>query len=530
MGIILEVQGVLNQVLPGVFRERLPVILANYRNMPVRLMITTQLDRIDDERRREGNYYLPARDGQPVAFTWKAAGAFHAVIRRFRLDFLRHLSPVDLRSPIYLAIWLGEDATAYLTEEIARTAQLPASRPAAQPVRDSLLGEDTGAELRISAPDQVVRNPLRAPRIAASKAAMAQPAPQPAPPRPAAQVIEAIHSAPAPLADPAETAHPEPQHEPQPATAAPQPNPTSSAPPTPRPVVRPARTAAALPGNFYQDWFGFEHMPFNNTPDPRFFLPTEKHQEALSRLIYAISERKGFVMISGEIGSGKSTLCRTLLAQLPNEVKTALITHTHIDPEQLVRAIAEDLDLPVAGKSKYEILQTINHFLVEQLAAGCTVCIIIDEAQNLSPAALEEVRMISNLETEEEKLVQLILLGQPELRDKIRLPEMLQLRQRIAVQYHLEPLTRSETLDYIQHRIRVAGPTEPLQFRKRAMIEVFNYSRGVPRLINTLCDNALLTAYTRETREITPDIIREAARDLDLEDQNPGLAGLFRFW
>jgi len=207
-----------------------------------------------------------------------------------------------------------------------------------------------------------------------------------------------------------------------------------------------------------------------------------------------------------------------------------LITHTHLDASQLVQAIAEDLGLSVHGKTRYEILQRLNEYLIEQLAAGCTVCIIIDEAQNLSPAALEEVRLISNLETEQEKLVQLILLGQPELRDKIRLPEMRQLRQRISVQYHLEPLCLSETLGYIRHRLKVGNPKQALDFTRGAMSEAHRYAGGVPRLINSLCDNALLTAYTRQTRAITRGLIREAGRDLDLEPQITGLAQFFRFW
>jgi general secretion pathway protein A len=337
----------------------------------------------------------------------------------------------------------------------------------------------------------------------------------------------------------------EPDAPPKPAEAKPASTPkripepeAADAPPRPRratPTAKPTnddyvRRAAPLPGNFYQDWFGFEHMPFNNTPDPGFFFPTEKHQEALSRLIYAISERKGFVLITGEIGSGKSTLCRTLLAQLPRNVKTALITHTHIDPDQLVKAIAEDLGLDVQNANKYECLQKINECLIEELAAGNTVCIIIDEAQNLSPAALEEVRMISNLETEREKLVQLILLGQPELRDKVNLPSMLQLRQRISVQYHLQPLTHDETVEYISHRLRVAAPAERLEFERRTMHEVYNYTGGIPRLINTLCDNALLTAYTRGWRVVSPSIIREAAADLELQPLHGGWRAFCRMW
>ncbi|MCE5230551.1 AAA family ATPase [bacterium] len=284
----------------------------------------------------------------------------------------------------------------------------------------------------------------------------------------------------------------------------------------------------ALIGNFYQEYFGFECMPFNNTLDTHFFYPSEKHQEALSRLIYAISERKGFVMISGAIGSGKSTLCRVLLGQLPKEVKTAVITQTQLTSEQLVHAIAEDFGIETKGLTRYETLIRLNEWLIEQLAAGTTPVLIIDEAQNLSAEVLEEVRMITNLETEQEKLLQLILLGQPELRQKVRLPELRQLRQRIAVQYHLEPLSRQETKDYIVHRLKIANPTRALHFRRGAMNEAFLYSGGVPRLVNTLCDQALLAAFTAESRDVTARMVRDVAKDLDLEPSGP--ISFFRFW
>lgn len=276
------------------------------------------------------------------------------------------------------------------------------------------------------------------------------------------------------------------------------------------------RNERALPGNFYQEYFGFERMPFNNTPDSTFFFPTQQHQEALSRLIYAISERKGFVMISGEIGSGKSTLCRTLLSQLPRDVKTALITHTYLDARQLLRAVADDLGLSTQGLNDYDVAQALSEYLIEELSQGNTVVILIDEAQNLEAEALEALRMISNIETEQEKLVQLILMGQPELREKIDMPELKQLRQRISVRFHLKPLKPAETLQYIEHRLKVANPAHPLRFNRRAMREVYRWSGGTPRIVNTLCDNALLTAYGRQTRKIEAQMIREAAGDLGL--------------
>lgn len=290
------------------------------------------------------------------------------------------------------------------------------------------------------------------------------------------------------------------------------------------------RRPESLPGNLYLNYYGFERMPFNNTPDTFFYFPSPKHQEALSRLVYAISERKGFVMVSGEIGSGKSTLCRALLAQLPGECRTALITHTHLDATQLIRAIADDLNLATVGKNDREVLQVLYDYLIEQLTEGCTVVIIIDEAQNLPTEALEAIRMISNLETEQEKLIQLLLLGQPELRERMKHPDLEQLRQRLAVQFHLEPLSRAETATYIEHRLTRANPAEPIHFPRRARCEVYRYSGGVPRLINTICDNALLTAFTQQRRRITPGLIREAAGDLDLEPRHPALADFFRLW
>ncbi|MEN6625175.1 MAG: AAA family ATPase [Candidatus Sumerlaeia bacterium] len=306
--------------------------------------------------------------------------------------------------------------------------------------------------------------------------------------------------------------------------------PAAPVPPPPPREPMAGKNPVPLPGNFYQDYFGFESMPFNNTPDTHFFYPSRKHQEALSSLIYAISERKGFVMISGAIGSGKSTLCRVLLGELPREVKTALITQTQLSADQLVHAIAQDFGIETDGLTRYETLMRINEWLIAQLAAGATPVLIIDEAQHLSAEVLEEVRMITNLETEKEKLLQLILLGQPELRDKIRLPELRQLRQRIAVQFHLEPLTERETIDYIIHRLKIANPVRALKFRRAAMREAYAWSGGVPRLINTLCDQALLGAWSGESREVTAKMIRDVARDLDLDPVGGSMRSFFKFW
>lgn len=314
-------------------------------------------------------------------------------------------------------------------------------------------------------------------------------------------------------------------HEPLKVVEAPRATPSAAVPAA---AVADVQAPEDLPGNLYQDFFGFETMPFNNTPDTQFYFPTRRHQEALARLLYTVSERKGFVLITGEIGCGKSTVCREMLGRLPQHVKTAMITHTHLSATQLLRSIAEDLGLSAYGRSRYEILQLINTYLVEQHAAGSTVCIIIDEAQNLDADTLEEVRMISNLETEQEKLVQIILLAQPEMRQKIMLPELKQLRQRISVQYHLQPLTPSETVMYIRHRLKVAAPAKGLEFKRSAMLEAHRFSGGVPRLLNNICDNALLTAFTHGKRRVTNRMIREAARDLNLEHKYGRIAAWFR--
>ena len=501
----LEIEGILGDVMPEIFRRHLPHLLDLHRTDRVQMLVTTQTANPREQMEHGGSSFRPGRGGDSAQFTWKARGVFHAVIRQFRLDFLRHLTPTDHRCQILLAIY--PEQMDWTTVEAAPEVKAPANEPT--------IHADAGETQNRS--QEIPPTPRRA---AASRESQRN--------------AVAAHGSTLGAGAWGEHGAAVPKLEDEPETREP-PEPPQSTPTSPARVIDatppPTTTGApSLLGNLYQEFFGFDLMPFNNTPDSTFYFPTDKHQEALSRLLYAISERKGFVMISGEVGAGKTTLCRSLLKQLPNEVKTALITHTHLDAMQLVIAIAEDLGIEVDGMSRYEVLRALYDYLIRQLAQGCTVCIIIDEAQNLSPAALEEVRMISNLETEREKLVQLILLGQPELREKVRLPSMRQLRQRISVQYHLDPLTRRETVGYIRHRIKVANASGELHFRRAAMVEAFRYSGGVPRLINTLCDNALLTAFTRRKRTVTARMIAEAARDLDLDPQTGGLAQFFKVW
>lgn len=259
----------------------------------------------------------------------------------------------------------------------------------------------------------------------------------------------------------------------------------------------------------YFKYFGFKEAPFNMTPNSRFFFESTKHTEALSTLIYAIEERKGFVVITGNIGSGKTTVCRTLLNKLTSTTQTALITNTHMSGKDMLTNILDDLEIDYPSGSKSKMLSRLNHYLIEQLRNDQNVVVIIDEAQNLKPSVLEEVRMLSNLETENEKLIQIILLGQPELKKKLSLPNLEQLRQRIAVFYHLAPLTEKETRDYILYRLKVASNSDRQYFSDEALDIVYRFSNGVPRLINSICDSALLNGFIYEKDFIDAELMQE---------------------
>jgi len=265
----------------------------------------------------------------------------------------------------------------------------------------------------------------------------------------------------------------------------------------------------------YESFFGFREKPFNVTPDSRFFFPSEKHEEALDSLIYAIQDRKGFAVITGEIGSGKTTVWHNFLTKLDSGTKVATITNTHLSTRQMIMAILEDFEIPFKERwPKIKLLSLLNHFLIEQIYLDFNVVLVIDEAQNLTYSALEEVRMLSNLETEKEKLIQIILMGQPSLRDKLALKKLEQLRQRIGVFYHIYPLSKEETENYIEHRLNIAGSDGNLIFDTAGIEKIYYYSGGVPRRINTFCDRALLTGFIREKRYIGEDIIDEVAREL----------------
>ena len=227
----------------------------------------------------------------------------------------------------------------------------------------------------------------------------------------------------------------------------------------------------------YLKHFKFKRSPFNMTPDSRFFFESAKHTEALSTLIYAVEERKGFVVITGNIGSGKTTVCRTFLNKLTSTTQTALITNTHMSGKDMLVSIMEDLEIEYTPGSKSKLLSQLNQYLIEQLRNDQNVVVIIDEAQNLTPSVLEEIRMLSNLETENEKLIQIVLLGQPGLKKKLSLPKLEQLRQRIAVYYHLAPLTEEETKKYILHRLKIASDSTRKYFTEEALKIIFEFSK-----------------------------------------------------
>lgn len=265
----------------------------------------------------------------------------------------------------------------------------------------------------------------------------------------------------------------------------------------------------------YLQYFGLAERPFNMTSDPHFLFLSRRHREALSHLIYGINERKGFLEITGEVGTGKTTLCKALLSRLNQRVKTAFILNANLPEAQLLQAILEDFGIAADSRSKLAMLKRLNQFLLEQLAGDSNVVLIVDEAQNLGLRGLEQIRLLSNLETDKEKLFQIVLVGQPQLREKLQSPQLAQLRQRISVRYHMAPLDRDEVGSYIEHRLKVAGSQGGIFFSDDAIEGVVQYSQGVPRVINTVCDKALLCAFVSETRRIDGAIIRRSIDEVE---------------
>ncbi|MEL7060131.1 MAG: AAA family ATPase [Acidobacteriota bacterium] len=264
-----------------------------------------------------------------------------------------------------------------------------------------------------------------------------------------------------------------------------------------------------------EDFYGFHESPFNITPDPRFLFFSHRHREAYDHLFYGVTQRKGFVQITGEVGAGKTTLCRAFLEQLGDSWSSALVLNPVMTPIQLLRTILRELGLEARGNDRVRLLETLNRFLLDELAAGRDVVLLIDEAQDLDDGLLEQVRLLSNLETDQRKLLQIVLLGQPELRAKLDRHALRQLRQRITVRYHLGPLTRHETMYYIQHRLAVAGSNGRPSFTSWAVRAVHGYAGGVPRLINAVCDKTLLAGYVEGTDRLGRRQVRRAVRELE---------------
>jgi general secretion pathway protein A len=265
----------------------------------------------------------------------------------------------------------------------------------------------------------------------------------------------------------------------------------------------------------YCNFYGLKERPFNVTSDPAFFFLSRKHKEALSHLLYGTAHRKGIIVLTGEIGTGKTTLCRFFLNQLSKNVKTAFILNPHFSEAQLLEAIIKDFGISTKNNSRLGLVWALNQFLLRETESGNNIILIIDEAQNLKPHLLEQVRLLSNLETEKDKLLQVVLVGQPELNHRLNLYDLRQLRQRIMVRYHITPLEIDEIKDYINHRLNIAGSADRIRFTDEAIGIISNFSSGVPRLINMVCDRALLAGFVAETNIIDLNIIKKCVEELD---------------
>lgn len=265
----------------------------------------------------------------------------------------------------------------------------------------------------------------------------------------------------------------------------------------------------------YEQHFGLTERPFSIAPDPRFLFMSQCHREALAHLLYGVGEAGGFVQLTGEVGTGKTTVCRCLLEQLPDNVDVALILNPRVSGVELIASLCDELRIayPPGTDSTKALIDLLNRYLLESHARGRRTVMVIDEAQNLDSDALEQVRLLTNLETTREKLLQIILIGQPELRDLLARDELRQLSQRITARYHLQPIRSEDTGAYIKHRMQVCGATENL-FTDGAVKRIKRYSKGIPRIINVLCDRALLGAYVEGKRQVTGRIVRRAAAEV----------------
>ena len=264
----------------------------------------------------------------------------------------------------------------------------------------------------------------------------------------------------------------------------------------------------------YTQFFGLTDKPFSITPDPRYLYMSQRHADALAHLLYGISESGGFIQLTGEVGTGKTTLVRSLFEQLPDEADVALILNPELTTREFLTAITEELGIELPkDRSVKALVDGLNAYLLDAHGRGRRTVLIVDEAQNLGTEILEQVRLLTNLETPKQKLLQIILIGQPELREVLSRADMRQVAQRVTGRYHLEPLNQADTTKYVEHRMRVAGSSGPV-FRPAAIREIFRRSNGVPRLINVVADRALLAGYAQETRHIDRRLVRRAAAEV----------------
>lgn len=266
----------------------------------------------------------------------------------------------------------------------------------------------------------------------------------------------------------------------------------------------------------YTEYYGLLRSPFELTPDPSFLVLGEAHREGLATLVYGVQSGKGFVLLTGEVGTGKTTLLNALLSKLDSSTHSAFIFNPRLEPLDFFHMLFEELGIGVRCRTKAEYLLALNEYLIEQLRRDEPVLLIVDEAQNLSPEMLEEIRLLSNLETATSKLIQIMLVGQPELKELLERPELRQLRQRIALRHHLWPFDERETSTYVEERLAKAGYGGKAIFKRSALRRLFDVTEGVPRLINSVCDSALLVGYSRDLRALDAGVIDEVARDLEL--------------
>ena len=282
----------------------------------------------------------------------------------------------------------------------------------------------------------------------------------------------------------------------------------------------------------YEEYYGFTEKPFSLTPDPKYLYKSASHANAFELLQYAIRRREGFVVITGDIGTGKTTLCRALLEQVDRKTFTALVLNPFLSEEDLLRLILQEFGVVsrdeikrgrLAGVSKQELIETLNEFLLSLQSLRAQALLIIDEAQNLPLQVLEQIRILSNLETEKEKLLQIVLVGQLNLKDLLKKPDLRQLDQRVSIRYDLKPLSQDETSAYVQHRLSVAGGGAAVSFSPKSLSRIHRYTAGIPRLINLLCDRALLSGFSAHTTKIVPEYVDSAAESLELQQHRGGL-------